>query len=276
MRNPFGPSGDDQDMNLRRDLDDRTADALLAGRDVDGEAELSVFVADVRASVQVGGVAPTVALMAMLDGGIPAADHVVETPVPQAVSWDSRRRGRLVPGRHALQLGLAVAACLALVLGGAVTNSLPAPAQELVADVVEAVTPLDVPRPPSVPRPHGGTLPGDQVDVPKTDPTGGPNNQVGETGEPGSQQDETGSGHDGENMTPGQEPDTADQQHVGQSEESTGETEGKDGKSTGGPDDSTSSSPTRDEPQQSGTDRKQSGSAPGRSDSGVSGDDSNG
>jgi hypothetical protein len=78
----------------------------------------------------------------------------------------------------ALQLGLAGAVCCALVLGAAAANELPDPAQTAVADVVEMVTPLHLPRPtepsddprPAV-TPTAPVTPAPQTPTPDAQPT---------------------------------------------------------------------------------------------------------
>lgn len=134
-------SGDNRDMKRRRTLEDRSAQALLAGRPVAQEPELSAFVNDLIA--QAVPVEPNAALAAMLEAGLPVtASPTVTFParpsrLREAVSW----RGALP-----LQLSLAGAACLVFTITAA-SNDLPAPVQSTVADVVEALTPLTVPRP---------------------------------------------------------------------------------------------------------------------------------
>jgi hypothetical protein len=138
-------------MTLRRRLDDRTADALLSGRDVAGEPELSALLGAVRSLASGPVPEPSSALGALLAAGLGA--DALEQPTSggfrlgSAVSW--RRRTWALP----LQLTAAGVACLAVVVGAAAGNELPAPAQTAVADVVEAVTPLHVPRPQDHPAP---------------------------------------------------------------------------------------------------------------------------
>ena len=136
------PSSDDPDVKRR--LDDRTADAVLSGHAVDTEPELAEFVLALRAVASTAP-APSAALAALLDAGFVGAAAPVaarSTTWTRAVTWARARRLALP-----LQVGLSAAACAALLLGGAATDSLPDPVQTAVADVVEAVTPLRVPRP---------------------------------------------------------------------------------------------------------------------------------
>lgn len=133
---------DDRGVKRRRTFDDRSADALVAGRAVPGEPELSAFVVELGA--QVAPVAPNAALMAMLDAGLPASS------VPQTVVFPPRpsRLAQAVSWRGALPLQLSLAAAAGLVFTvTAASGDLPAPVQSTVADVVEALTPLTVPRP---------------------------------------------------------------------------------------------------------------------------------
>jgi hypothetical protein len=130
---------DDRGVTPRRKLDNRTADALLSGRDVDGEPQLSALIAEMRAPSVAP--APNAALSAMLERGF--------TPDVVPILQRRVRRTWALP----LQVALGTSACLALVLGAAATGELPDPAQTAVADVVEAVTPLHVPRPDKPPVP---------------------------------------------------------------------------------------------------------------------------
>jgi hypothetical protein len=97
---------------------------------------LTGLIAEMRALP--GAPAPNAALRAMLDNGF--TPDVVPLP-----GWRARRTPRIwaLP----LRVTLSSSACLALVLGAAAAGELPDPAQTAVADVVEAVTPLHVPRP---------------------------------------------------------------------------------------------------------------------------------
>jgi hypothetical protein len=135
----LSPRSDDRGVTHRRKLDDRTADALLSGRDVDGETELSSLIAEMRAPT--AAPVPNAALSALLASGF--TPGVAPLPVKRV------RRTWALP----LQVALGTSACLALVLGAAAAGDLPDSAQTAVADVVEAVTPLHVPRPDSHPVP---------------------------------------------------------------------------------------------------------------------------
>ncbi|MCW2601518.1 MAG: hypothetical protein JWM02_3347, partial [Frankiales bacterium] len=142
------PFDDDSNVTRRRDLDDRTADALLAGRDVEDEPELGELIGQLRSLADLPVPTPSSALAAMLEDGLDATTLALPVaPHSFAVSW--RQRTWALP----LQLSLAGASCLALILGAAAANELPAPAQTAVANAVEAVTPLHVPRPATHPAP---------------------------------------------------------------------------------------------------------------------------
>ena len=76
MRNRFSRSSDDEAVKGTQGagtLDDRTVEALLAGRAVESEPALSAFVADVQALRTAP--APSVALAAMLAGGLHGIEH---------------------------------------------------------------------------------------------------------------------------------------------------------------------------------------------------------
>ena len=133
----MSPRSDDVDMT-RRDLDDRTADALLSGRVVDGEPLLTEVISELRSLASVPAPAPSTALTLLLEHGIQGAP--VALAGPASVSW--RRRFT-----RPIQVSLGAAGCVALFAGAAAANELPSRAQNAVADVVEAVTPLHVPRP---------------------------------------------------------------------------------------------------------------------------------
>lgn len=137
MRNPFGSRDDDSGVRRRR-LDDRTADSVLSGRPVEAEAALSAFVAQSQALVPTEPPTPSDALAVLLEHGVPPSSQVTATAVlPRRTPWADGR----------VRVGLAGATVLALVLSAAAANSLPAPAQNAVADVVGWVTPLHLPRP---------------------------------------------------------------------------------------------------------------------------------
>jgi hypothetical protein len=144
----MSPFDDDSDVTPRRDLDDRTVELLLSGREVAGESELGSLIGQVRSLADTPAPAPSSALAAILEDGLDAATLTLPVrTAPSAVSW--RRRSWALP----LQLSLAATGCLALILGAAAANELPSPAQTAVANAVEAVTPLHVPRPASHPAP---------------------------------------------------------------------------------------------------------------------------
>ena len=127
-------SRDDRDVT--RPFDDRTADALLGGRAVEGEPELSAFVADLTALAEAVPT-PSSALAALLEGGL------VGVAVPAGAAPAVRRRRWATP----LWARVVTAGALALagVLSAAAANALPGGAQNAVADVVGWVTPVHLP-----------------------------------------------------------------------------------------------------------------------------------
>ncbi len=140
----MSPSDDDAGVTPRRaPLDDRTADALLSGHPVVGEELLGAFVAQMQTFEPASPPQPSAQLAAMLEVGIPAG------AAPSAPPARRRRFASAVSWGLPLQTALGGLALTGLVLGAASTNSLPAPVQTAVADVVEAVTPLTIPRPPA-------------------------------------------------------------------------------------------------------------------------------
>lgn len=156
------PRDDDQDVDPSRDLDDRSADALLSGRAVEHETALGAFVSELRGLGGASAPLPNQALAAMLDAGLTPGSPLPARPrstagmrLRAAVSWrtatDQAVSWRTAPARRSwalpLQLSLAGSGCLALVLVAAAANELPDAAQTAVADVVEAITPLELPRP---------------------------------------------------------------------------------------------------------------------------------
>jgi hypothetical protein len=133
VRNRFSRRNDDADVkgNRRaRSLDDRTVEALLSGRLVEGEPELTAFVADVQA-LRTTPVASD-ALAAMLADGV--------TPIAGPAVVPARR------SRRPVQVAAAVGAALGLVVSAGAANALPGPVQNGVSDVVGWVTPVDLPR----------------------------------------------------------------------------------------------------------------------------------
>lgn len=197
----MSPSGDNKDMSPRRDLDDRTADALLSGHAVAGEPALNEILSQMRSLADVPAPAPSSALAAMLESGVtpaslpaPAKAARPARPAVGAVSW----------GRRAWAVPLGAAGFLSLLVGAAAANALPDGAQTAVADVVEAITPLHVP------RPHHERLTPvvHPTDVHPTDVGSTPNSEATQDGQdpdhtvrlhptPGTGHDGQGSSHDG-------------------------------------------------------------------------------
>ena len=108
---------------------------------------------------------PTAALASLLDG----ADHLEPVPAPV-----SRRKKLLVPKLAALgmaaRVALGVGVATAAVTTAGMAGALPGPAQDTVAAVVNAVSPLDLPR-------SAGDV-GDATTDVTTDPTTDPTTDV--------------------------------------------------------------------------------------------------
>ena len=186
-------------------LDDATAEALLRGEPADGEPELvavAAFVRDMRATTTLPAPAPSPARAAVLRDGLDGAGPWTG-PAPAShgrrpLSLGGWRRRLAVAG---IGLGVAVTG----VVGAGAAGLLPAPVERVIGDVVEALTPLELPaggkdvgRSTGDPAPAGdrpgGTAPG----TPGSDPRpsvsppapGGPGSQSGSapagTGGPGA------------------------------------------------------------------------------------------
>lgn len=142
----MSPQSDHPSVPAFDDLDERTIEALLSGRAVEGEPELSSFVQQFHALADAPAPRPSTALAALLEDGL--------LPSPRRVPLvlDREPRSALARPRFWVpQLAMGSVACFSLVVAAAAGNQLPAPAQSAVASVVDAVTPLTLPRP--APRP---------------------------------------------------------------------------------------------------------------------------
>lgn len=253
----MSPRSDDRGVNPRRTFDERTADALLSGREVDGETELSALLAEMRRLEPAP--APNAALSAMLEDGF--TPDVVPLPEKRA------RRTWALP----LQLALGSAACLGLLFGAAAAGELPGPAQTAVADVVEAVTPLHVPRP--VPHPVPAVVPSPTRSA-EPSPAAGEGSHEGATPRPSQSSDDHsgtgggGGGDDSHDGRPSATPSAGDHSDgSGSGSNGSGSSgSGSSGSSGSGPD---SSDDTGKDPS-GGRDGRTSGSGSGSS--GVSGD----
>ncbi len=150
MRNPLRPRDDDRGVRSRRRLDDREVAALLSGRPVEGEPELTALTTVLRSLTEAPAPAPSDALAAMLADGVAQQDRLPLAPDehrPFAPAVEPRKAPRR------LGLGLVTStAALALLLGGAVANALPEHAQNAVSTVVGWVSPVHLPR--HTPAPH--------------------------------------------------------------------------------------------------------------------------
>lgn len=117
-------------------LSEADADALLSGRPVAEHGDLREIIGLMRAASAVPSPTPTEALAAVLDNGF---DPVPVASAPSASRW----------GRWTVRLAAATATAMAVTLGAATANALPGPVQTAVANIVGAVTPLQLPRPPA-------------------------------------------------------------------------------------------------------------------------------
>jgi hypothetical protein len=142
----------------RRRLSDRTADDLVRGRKVPEQPALSAFVAEASGLIPETAPAPSYRLGALLEQGPPVT--------PTSVLRRPEVRHRAHPWRR---VSLVSTAFLALLLFAASVNTLPAPAQQLVSDVVDWVSPLHVPAP-DHPRPARRHV----TPAASTSPTGSP------------------------------------------------------------------------------------------------------
>lgn len=133
----MGPLSDDgSEMTSRRSSDalsEADADALLSGRATTGHDELREIIGLMRTASAVPAPPPTAALAAVLKDGF--------GPLP-VESTPSASRWR----RWNVRITAATTAAMLVTLGAATANALPAPIQTAVADVVGAVTPLELPR----------------------------------------------------------------------------------------------------------------------------------
>ncbi|HUR15364.1 MAG TPA: hypothetical protein VM097_12850 [Mycobacteriales bacterium] len=121
-------------MKRRRVLSSRTADRLVQGREVPDQPELTQLVAVMSALVPDSAPVPSERLARLLEQGPPVKPNAL---VP--------RIGVTRSSRPLRRLSLAGTAFAGLVLALASTNALPAPAQQVVSDVVEWVSPVEIP-----------------------------------------------------------------------------------------------------------------------------------
>lgn len=124
-------------MNIRRSseaLSEADADALLSGRALAGHEGLREIIDLMIMASTMPAPTPNAALAAVLDTGF--------APLPV----DSAQRGSRW-GRWGVRIGVATAAAMTVTFGAATANALPSPLQTVVANVVGALTPLQLPRP---------------------------------------------------------------------------------------------------------------------------------
>ncbi len=152
----MSPFGDDEGVDPRRALDDRAVEALLTGHPVEGHEDLQELLGAFRAATPAQAPTPSPALTALLSDGLPApAVGPATAGGPATAPGRTRRRLIAVPAA----LALAVTGSVGLFAGAAAANQLPARVQTAVADVVESVTSLQVPRPAARPQDPKRTTP---------------------------------------------------------------------------------------------------------------------
>lgn len=153
-----------EEMNERPVVDETTADLLLAGHAPPtpaadpGIRAVVEFVGQLQATVNHPPAPVSPALAAVLRDGLPTPPVIVPDEAP-ASRWPARWR-RIVPG-VAAALGLAVTG----VTGAAAANLLPDGPQRIMAAVVKALTPFEVPspEPASITPAPGHNRPADRV-----------------------------------------------------------------------------------------------------------------
>ena len=131
----------------RRTHDDDAVEAALRGDAAGLEPTLAVLAAEIAAAraeiLAAAPVEPTAELAALLDRGLPPV------PAPAARRWAPRLAALTAAQLTGLGLGakLATAATVAAVgvTGVAAGGALPGPAQQVVSDVIGAVSPFEVP-----------------------------------------------------------------------------------------------------------------------------------
>lgn len=146
-------------MNRRRSsgaLSEADADALLSGRPVAGCDDLHEILGLMRTASALPVPTPTAALAAVLHDGF--------DPLPLATAPDPSRWGR-----RSVRFAAMGAAAMMMTLGAATANALPASVQTGVADIVGAVTPVELPRPATAPAEDGSDVSGG----PSPKPAGG-------------------------------------------------------------------------------------------------------
>lgn len=144
-------------MSIRRSpgLSEADADALLSGRILPGHDDLGEIVGLLRTAATVAAPSPTDALAAVLRAGF--------APLPVAAA-----PGRARWSRWSVRTAAAAGVVMSMTLGAAAANALPAPLQTAVADLVRAVTPLELPRPTAVPAGGGIDDDGTTIEQPRT------------------------------------------------------------------------------------------------------------
>ena len=165
----YGP-----EMSALRLLDDEAIEAITAGDPVVPELlALASFAEHVRSAGDRPAPAPSIELQALITAharAVTRADRARRVIPPSLVGSTARVSHRRLTSIGSRVAGLGIAAKVALgvsiatagVAGAGVTGALPGPADEVVRDAIEAVTPLDLPngdspagdQGPAGPRPH--------------------------------------------------------------------------------------------------------------------------
>lgn len=143
------PSDHDPQMPATQLLDDDTIDALVEGRPVaDQHASLAAFACRVRAAGEGPPPPPAPALARLLRQGVPTVDG----SRPGAASGAESAGRDPARGRHliakaagigiAAKIGLGVTAAAATIVGAGAGGLLPDPADSVVRDAIEVMTPF--------------------------------------------------------------------------------------------------------------------------------------
>lgn len=144
------------EMQTQPLFDERTIDSILAGRSPDGRSELdglADFVDEVRSVATATAPKIGAALAAVLAGGLSTDEGDVPATAAGSVTGAGGQQAAARSTKRRSILAKALSVKAAAVLGGltiattgaAAADLLPQPAQNGVAAVVEAVSPLDLP-----------------------------------------------------------------------------------------------------------------------------------
>jgi hypothetical protein len=148
-------------------FDDATTEVLLRGEAPSPDADVvavASFVRDLRASASLPPPPPSAALAALLrDGAVPARQPFAPPATP-------RRAGMVLRGwrRWVAVAGIGTGALMTSVVGAGAAGLLPGPAERVIGDVVQTLTPLTLPEQAHGPRPRPSTAPGSRTATPPT------------------------------------------------------------------------------------------------------------